>query len=271
MGEPAVRCRAVPVLDARRDVHHIAGKQLLRGFARLLIIAPARHAHQDLSAALGGMVDVPVVPAARLKRHIENAHLLGGERRQIALPDEVLGKGVVGRADGEHHGIGVYGLGILRRVLRPDLLGHAERRPCLGPPRVERRVGQYLRDLRFRDTVVLRGLQMIPERGVRQPLRHQGHHRHDAAVPQGELVLPAPHLPEQHIVVKLRELRRKRAQGLPARRLFHCHGLVLLIKKFLLRSCLPSAQRQISGPAGRSPAPRRSAPPWRPGSPDTPS
>ena len=61
-------------------------------------------------------------------------------------------------------------------VRRPDLLRHAERR-----------VGQCLRDLRFRDAVVFRRHQMVPERGVRQPLRHERRNRHDAAVAQRNL------------------------------------------------------------------------------------
>ena len=37
------------------------------------------HADKDLSATLCGMMDVPVVPAARLKGDVVNANLCGGQ------------------------------------------------------------------------------------------------------------------------------------------------------------------------------------------------
>ena len=80
MREPAIGCSTVPVLDLRGNVHHIARMQLQRRFAPFLIVAPACHADKDLSATLCGMVDVPVVPAARLKGDVVNANLCGGQR-----------------------------------------------------------------------------------------------------------------------------------------------------------------------------------------------
>ena len=79
MREPAIGCSTVPVLDLRGNVHHIARMQLLRRFVPFLIVAPACHADKDLSAALYSMVDVPVVPAARLKGDVVNANLCGGQ------------------------------------------------------------------------------------------------------------------------------------------------------------------------------------------------
>ena len=67
MAEPAVGLRTVPVLDIRRNGDDIADAQTLRGLALLLIPALAGGTQQQLSAALGGMVDVPVVAAARRK------------------------------------------------------------------------------------------------------------------------------------------------------------------------------------------------------------
>ena len=49
------------------------------------------------------MADMPVVPAARLKGDIENAHLCGGQRCRIAFPAEIGCKTVVGCADGERY------------------------------------------------------------------------------------------------------------------------------------------------------------------------
>lgn len=67
MGEPAVGCGAVPVLYLGRDVDHVARMQLPGLLAPLLIPAPPCHTDEDLSAALAGMVNVPVVAAARLE------------------------------------------------------------------------------------------------------------------------------------------------------------------------------------------------------------
>ena len=79
MREPAIGCSTVPVLDLRGNVHHIARMQLLRCLVPFLIVAPACHAYKNLSAALCSMVDVPVVPAARLKGDVVNASLCGGQ------------------------------------------------------------------------------------------------------------------------------------------------------------------------------------------------
>ena len=54
----------MPVLYLGRNVNHISRVQFLSGFAPLLIITPTRRTKKDLTAV---MVDVPVVPAARLK------------------------------------------------------------------------------------------------------------------------------------------------------------------------------------------------------------
>ncbi len=196
MREPAIGCSTVPVLDLRGNVHHIARMQLQRSFAPFLIVAPACHADKDLPATLCGMVDVPVVPAARLKGDVVNANLCGGQGCQIAFSAEILCKTVVGCTDGKHHFTLVLCLGILCSVLCPDFLGHAESRPRLGPTCIKRRMGQDLCNLSPGNTVVFRCRQVIPKRGVRQSLRHQCHHRHKAAVPEGEFILSAPHLPE---------------------------------------------------------------------------
>lgn len=79
MREPAIGCSTVPVFDLRGNIHHIARMQLLRRFAPFLIVAPACHADKDLPATLCGMMDVPVVPAARLKGDVVNANLCGGQ------------------------------------------------------------------------------------------------------------------------------------------------------------------------------------------------
>ena len=167
---------------------------------------------------------VPVVAAAGLERNVVNADLLGGKGREVALPDKVLRECVVGGTDGKGHLVLMSGLCIGSAVLvRPDLLRHAEGRPRLGPARVKRRVRKDFRYLRPGHAVALCGHQMETERRVRQPLRHQGHHRHHAAVSKGKFALSAPHLAEQHIVVELCEFGSEFSQGIPARRLLNRH------------------------------------------------
>ncbi len=96
--KPAVLRRAVPVLDVRRDDHNVAGVQLARRLARFLVPAAAAGAEQDLAAAFGGMVDVPVVAAGRLKGHVADGDTLGGEHIEVALADKILRKSGVLRA-----------------------------------------------------------------------------------------------------------------------------------------------------------------------------
>ena len=168
-------------------------------------------------------MDVPVVAAAGLERHVVDADLIGGKGREVALPDKVLRKCVVGGADRKGHLVLVLSSCISSIAIRPDLLRHAKGRPRLGPSCVKRRMCKDFRYLRPGHAIVLCGHQMILERRVRQALRHQGHHRHDATVPQGELALSAPHLAEQHIVVELCEFGGELPQGISTRRLLNCH------------------------------------------------
>ena len=169
-------------------------------------------------------MDVPVVAAAGLERHVVDADLLGGKGREVALPDKVFRECVVGGTDGKGHLVLVSGLCVGAVVLVcPDLLRHAEGRPCLGPSRIKRRVRKDFRYLRPSHAIVPCGHQMVLERRVRQSLRHQGHHRHHAAVSKGKPVFSAPHLAEQHIVIELCEFGGKVPQGISACCLFNCH------------------------------------------------
>ena len=45
----------------------------------------------------------PVVATACLKSHIENAHMTGRYRREIALTDKIPGKGIIGGANRKYH------------------------------------------------------------------------------------------------------------------------------------------------------------------------
>ena len=166
---------------------------------------------------------VPVVAAAGLKRNVVNADLIGGKGREVALPDKVLRKCVVGRTDRKGHLVLMPSSCISGIAIRPDLLRHAEGRPRLGPSRVKRRMRKDFRYLRPGHAVVLCGHQVVLERRVRQPLRHQGHNCHHAAVSKGKLALSAPHLAERHVVVELCEFGGEVPQGIPARRLLNRH------------------------------------------------
>ena len=96
MGEPAVGRGSVPMLYARGNIYYIARAQLLCRFAPFLIKPSTSHADEDLPAVAFGAMDVPVVAAAGLKRHVADADLLGGKGREVALPDKALRKCVVG-------------------------------------------------------------------------------------------------------------------------------------------------------------------------------
>ena len=202
MGEPTVGRRTVPVLYARGNIYYIARAQLLCRFTPFLVKPSTSHADEDLPPTAFGVMGVPVVAAAGLERHVVDADLLGRKGREVALPGKVLRERVVGGANGKDHLVLVVDprIGAATRV-RPDLLRHAEGRPCLGPARVKRRVRKDFRYLHSGHTVALRGHQMVLERGIRQPLRHQGHHRHHASVSKGEAVFSAPHLAEQYIII----------------------------------------------------------------------
>ena len=67
MGKPTVFRCAMPVLRFGGNEHHIARVKFPCFLAPLLIPTPAIGAEQDLSAAAFGVVDMPVIPASRLK------------------------------------------------------------------------------------------------------------------------------------------------------------------------------------------------------------
>ena len=67
MDKPAVLGRAVPVLNTGGDMDHVAGMEFPGFPAPLLIPASTGGTQQDLPAAAGGTMDVPVVPALGFK------------------------------------------------------------------------------------------------------------------------------------------------------------------------------------------------------------
>ena len=211
------------MLDTGRNIHGVSRQQLHGVLAPLLIKAVSGNADKNLPAAGFGVMDMPVVAASRLKGHIENPHLLLGDRRKIAFPAEILRKTIICRADWKDHGCSVFCHGAVVRFLAPHFFCHAERRPRLGPSGIEGGVGQNLSNFLLGDAVFLCAFQMIPEGRIGESLCHERRHRHKRAVSQGKLILPAPYLAEQHIVVQLRELWREIAQSIPTGCLFDCH------------------------------------------------
>ena len=132
-------------------------------------------------------MDMPVVAAARLKRHISNGQVSAEHRVQIALTDEILRICVIGLAQPEHAAVH------LRLIFRPDLLGHIEGSPRLRPAGIKCRMRDDLCDLLTGDAVLLRAHQVVAERRIHQSLREQRHYGHQGTIPQRELVFSAPH------------------------------------------------------------------------------
>ncbi len=89
----------MPVLHAGRNIDAVPRLHLDCRLAPFLIIASACHTDQDLSAAPIRVMDMPVVPASRLKGHVENAHLPGRYRGKIALPNKVFCEGIIRRSN----------------------------------------------------------------------------------------------------------------------------------------------------------------------------
>ena len=87
VGEPGVGLGAVPVLDTGAGEHDGAGDQRDGVLPLLLVPAGAGRADEDLAAAAGGVVDVPVVAAAGLKADVYQRQLtlfvLGKVRRLV--------------------------------------------------------------------------------------------------------------------------------------------------------------------------------------------
>ena len=101
--KPAVGLCAVPVPDIGGNHDHAARRETDRRLALLLIPALAGRADEQLAAAPGGVMDVPVVAAARLEGNIVNGNLLAGNSCQLTVAFEILGIGGVWLANGENH------------------------------------------------------------------------------------------------------------------------------------------------------------------------
>ena len=92
----------MPVLDVRRNVHHVSGLELLSGLAFLLIVPAPGNRYEYLPAAFARKMRVPLVIAARLKRYVEDTDLLERQRMQKTPPGEVFSRDGVGSSDGNN-------------------------------------------------------------------------------------------------------------------------------------------------------------------------
>ena len=147
--------------------------------------------------------------AAGFKGYIEYFDLRRGNRRKIALPAEILCETVIGRSDGKYHTVLMTLLFVGAFLVCPDILCHAERRPCFRPARIKCGVCQDLRNFAAGDPVLFCHCPMMTEGSIRQPLRHQRCDGDEGAVTDGKLAFSAPNLTEKNIIIELCELRRK--------------------------------------------------------------
>ena len=130
-------------------------------------------------------MDVPVVPAPRLKGHVEYRHLLGRQRGKVALPNEIPGESVIlfpYREAGQP--VRVYAI-----ILAVDLLDQREGTPRLGPAAVKGKLGHNFHGLLLGDAVGLAQVEVRFQLGI-QPRREQCRNGNHAAVTGRELVLP---------------------------------------------------------------------------------
>ncbi len=65
----------MPVFDSGGDIYNVAGAHFHSILFPFLIKAAPRNADKYLSAALFGVVDMPVVPASGFKSHVEYTNL----------------------------------------------------------------------------------------------------------------------------------------------------------------------------------------------------
>ncbi len=211
----------MPVFHTRGYGHGVARAHLHGRLALLLIPARAGDADQQLAAALGGMVYVPVVAAVRLESHVYEVYAIGGDRVEIAVAGEVSGIRRIWLADREYQFALKEGSGVGDRgVVAPHLQRLIEGSPSLGPAGVESHLGEYLGDFGAGHAVFAGRLQVICERAVGDTAAYKRRDRHDAAVAQRQAVGAAPYLTEKHIVVEPGKFRREAAQAVAAGSLY---------------------------------------------------
>ena len=142
VAEPAVLLRAVPVLDPRRDGHHVAGVQGLRGLARLLIPAQTVRAQQQLAAAGLRVMDVPVVAAVNWTPYSQSLVVTGFNGIHVCALCELFVTSSFARL-------------FLCFVLVPNLFCKVEHCPAFWPACIECYVGDNRCDFFLRYPMIL--------------------------------------------------------------------------------------------------------------------
>ena len=158
-------------------------------------------------------MDMPVIAATRLERHIRKRNLLSRNAGKITVSREIAGVCRIRFSNGKDH----FPLKCRFRILcgsvfRPYVFGKAECRPCFGPTRIESDMSDDFRYFDTGDSVFFRRLKMIRQRRVGQPLADERNDGHQTAVTQTEQVVSAPYLAEKNVVVELGKFRGERSQ-----------------------------------------------------------
>ena len=105
VAEPGISLGTMPMLYIGGDGDHHARTKADGLFSVFLIPTFSGCTDEELPSATFGAVDMPMIAAARLKRHIgkkNGAVLRFCQRIEIGLPDEVLCISIVGRSQAKH-------------------------------------------------------------------------------------------------------------------------------------------------------------------------
>ena len=142
VGEPAVRRGAVPVLDAGGDIDDISGQDLHRLLAPLLIEAASGDSDEDLTAALIGMMDMPVVAAINWTPYSQSLVVTGFNGIHVCALCELFVTSSFARL-------------FLCFVLVPNLFCKVEHCPAFWPACIECYVGDNRCDFFLRYPMIL--------------------------------------------------------------------------------------------------------------------
>ena len=142
VAEPAVGLGTVPVLDVGRDGDHGAGGQADGRFALFLVPAFACGTNQQLAAALGGVVDVPVVAAVNWTPYSQSLVVTGFNGIHVCALCELFVTSSFARL-------------FLCFVLVPNLFCKVEHCPAFWPACIECYVGDNRCDFFLRYPMIL--------------------------------------------------------------------------------------------------------------------
>lgn len=234
MRKPAVVRGAVPMLDAGGNGNDGSGRHLDQRVPPGLIIVAAADANQYLPAVFLCLMDMPMIPAARLEGDVVDWEPGSGNEREIASAFEILRIDVIRRTDREKDRFLICVFLGERRVRRcPDVFCQAERRPGFRPAGVKRGVRQRGGDFIARYAFFFRVLKMMTERGVRDSLRHERDDGQEAAGFQIDSAA-VPVFAEQDIVVIMCEIGGEIAERVPACGLYDFFLYWLILSQLFL-------------------------------------